>query len=214
MNPDAEKTQAKIHFVNCGMDNAPIISAIGKRVEEGAWLVTSDWALRSTVQHLYPEKVRWNGRTTGDEVVAVEAFGESLWSDLVVPGADPQWWLEASSFPIEILDTEQVHIEAASHEMLVRYNAPVVAFRFAAGRGQVFHVISHFWLKRSRVPAERYAGPCADFLKAGMRLSDEGIAETLRVAQVAPDQVTFAAFQSAATATELVAQLCVRAANS
>jgi hypothetical protein len=101
--------------------------------------------------------------------------------------------------------------EAASHDLLARYDAPVVAARFPWERGHVIHVISHFWAKTSAMPTLRHKGPCTVFLKAGMRLTDEGMGRVLREAGVEPERVNFAMLQSAATATELVAQLCVRA---
>ncbi|MEM6404815.1 MAG: hypothetical protein AAF757_32090, partial [Cyanobacteria bacterium P01_D01_bin.116] len=83
----------------------------------------------------------------------------SLWSEVVVLGADPQWWLETSSYPIEILNPDKVKIEAASHDLLQSYNAPVVAVSFDWGKGHVFHVISHFWCKRTRALTPRHQAP-------------------------------------------------------
>lgn len=215
MNPSAEKLRARIIFVNCsnGYDKN-LISQLAHRVAEGRWLVTSDWALHHLLEHVFPSTVRWTGQGTRDEVVSVEPSLDSVWSEVVVLGADPQWWLETSSQPIVVLDGKRVRIEAASHDLLARYDAPVVAVRFEWEQGHVFHVISHFWHKRSRTPTARYSGPCVEFLKAGMRLSDEGIQNVLREARIEPDTVNFAALQSAATATELVAQLCVRAVKA
>ena len=154
--------------------------------------------------------MRWNGRSTGEEVVSVEPNLNSLWSDIVVLGADPQWWLWGSH-PIEVLNTHKVSIEAASHNLLVSYDAPVVAIRFDWDKGHVFHVISHFWAKRSQTPTLRHQGSSSDFLKAGMKLSDESIEKIFNQTKINPDQVNFAQLQSAATSTELIAQLCVKA---
>jgi hypothetical protein len=214
VDPDAAALKAPIVFANCsGSYDRRLVDRLGQYVENGGWLVTSDWALGELLQHAFPDTVRWTQQRTGDEVVSVEPSLDSLWSEVVVLGADPQWWLEGSSYPIEVLDPEKVRIEAASHDLLARYAAPVVAVRFGWGKGQVFHTISHFWHKRSRTPGERYRGPCTDFMKAGMRLSDEGIEDVLRKAAIKPDTLNFAMLQSAATATELVAQLYVHAAR-
>ncbi len=43
-----------------------------------------------------------------------------------------------------------------------------------------------------------------------MRRSEAGISQVLAEARVEPEEINFAFLQSAATATELVAQLCVR----
>ena len=211
-NPRANNLKAKIIFVNCsnGYDKR-LINQLRQQVESGKWLVSSDWALSHVIAPAFPGMVSWNRKTTRDEVISVEPSNNSLWSDVVVLGADPQWWLEGSSHPIEVLNSEKVRIEAASHDLLARYNAPVVAVSFNWEKGHVFHVISHFYCKRSRVPTARHAGPCIDFLKAGMKLSDSGIEKVFQQTKIQPDTLNFGQVQTAATSTELVAQLCVRA---
>ncbi|MEB3830481.1 hypothetical protein [Phormidium sp. CCY1219] len=212
MNPDANKLEAKIVFANCSDSySETLVKQLPALVQNGTWLVSSDWALGKLLQPAFPHTVRWNNRYTGDEVISVEASLHSLWSEVVVLGADPQWWLESSSHPIEIANPDKVRIEAASHDLLARHQAPIVAVSFDWGKGQVFHVISHFWCKRSRSPTPRHLNPCTDFLEAGMRLSESGIAKVLRDTKSQPKTVNFAQLQSAATATELVAQLCVGA---
>jgi hypothetical protein len=216
LNPDPKKLSALILFVNCSSQpNDKLVRRLEPFVREGGWLVSSDWCLQHTVQVAFPDTVRKKeGAITGDEVVAVEPALDSLWSEVVVLGADPQWWLEGSSYPIETVDDQRVRVEAASHELLVRYGAPAVAVRFDWDRGQVFHVISHFWLKRSRALRERYQVPCTEFLKVGMRLSDEGVQKAMSQAQVKAEDLNFATIQSAATSTELIAQLCIRASRA
>jgi hypothetical protein len=215
MNPDASKLDAQIIFVNCssGYDKV-LIEHLSQQVYEGKWLVSSDWALGRFIEPAFPGMVKFTGRATGDEVISVEPSLNSLWSDVVVLGADPQWWLEGSSHPIAILNSDKVAIEAASHDLLSRHSAPVVAVSFDWGKGHVFHVISHFWCKRSRTPTQRHQGPCTDFLKAGMKLSDDSIDKVLAIAQITSDTLNFAQLQSAVTSTELIAQLCIRAARA
>ena len=208
--------KARVAFANCtGSAHRVLTSDSEPFAREGGWLVSTDWSLQSVIQPCFPNTIRRkSGRNSGDEVVAVEPNTDSLWSEVMVPGADPQWWLEASSYPIDVLDTERVRIEAASHELLVKYDAPVVSARFDWHDGHVYHVISHMWLKRSRVPQkDRYRAPCTEFLRDGMRLSEEGIEKVLAKSRVSADSIDFATIQSAATTTELVAQLCIEAAQ-
>jgi hypothetical protein len=216
MNPDVStKLDAQIIFVNCSSSyDKALIEHLSQRVNEGKWLVSSDWALGQFIEPAFPGMVKFTGRATGDEVISVEPSLNSLWSDVVVLGADPQWWLEGSSHPIEVLNPDKVAIEAASHDLLSRHSAPVVAVSFDWGKGHVFHVISHFWCKRSRTPTQRHQGPCTDFLKAGMKLSDDSIDKVLAIAQIKADTLNFAQLQSAVTSTELIAQLCIRAARA
>jgi hypothetical protein len=212
MDPDPNSLNAHVVFAICS-GNYPkgLLERVAGYVEDGGWLVTSDWGLEHILEAKFPGTARWTQRGTGDEVISVEPALDSLWSGIVVLGADPQWWLEGGSHPIEVLDPGKVQVEAASHDLLVRYGAPVAGVAFDWGAGHVYHIISHFWHRRSRTPAERFRGPCVDFLRAGMRLSEAGIEKVLRQARIQPETLNFAMLQSAATATELVAQLCARA---
>lgn len=208
--------KARMAFANCtSRPHKTLRSNAESFAHSGGWLVSTDWSLESLVEQCFPDTIRRKpGRSSGDEVVAVEPNRDSLWSEVVVLGADPQWWLEGSSYPVDVVNPERVRVEAASHELLVRYDAPVVSARFDWHEGHVYHVISHMWLKRTRMPQQaRYRGPCTDFLSSGMRLSEDGIASVLAEANLESDAVNFATIQSAATATELVAQLCIEAAG-
>jgi hypothetical protein len=211
LDPDAGALKTKIVVANCSSHYTEAFArSIAGFVEEGGWLISSDWGLDYVLERAFPGMVRWTRQGTNTEVISVEPNLDSLWSEIVVLGADPQWWLWGSH-PIEVLDRERVRVEAASHDLLTRYGAPVVAARFDWGAGHVFHVISHFWAKTTATPTVRHQGPCTDFLRAGMRLSEDGIRKVLREAKVEPDAVNFAMLQSAATSTELIAQLCVQA---
>jgi hypothetical protein len=209
---NAALRRARVAFVNCanGYD-AKLVEALAGFVNDGGQLVTSDWALDGVIEKAFPGLVRWNRKGTSTETVGVEPAADSLWSDVVVLGADPQWWLWGSH-PVEVVDRERVRVEAASHDLLVKYDAPAVAVAFGWGRGRVFHVISHFWAKTTATPTPRHQGTAEDFLRAGMRLSEAGIADVLTNAGKDAETVNFAALQSAVTATELVAQLCARSA--
>ncbi len=215
MNPDSKKLKSAIAFVNCsGGYDSKLITNLAQQVENGMWLVSSDWALGNFIAKAFPNTVTKTNRATGDEVISVEASLNSLWSDVVVLGADPQWWLEGSSHPIEVLNPDKVRIEASSHDLLQRYDAPVVAVSFDWGKGHVFHVISHFWCKRSRALTPRHQNDCTDFLEAGMKLSEDGIKKVLNKGRIQANTLNFAQIQSAATATELIAQLCVKAVGN
>ncbi len=205
-----------ITFANCGTTQKPkIVEALPAYVSGGGWLVSSDWALENTIARAFPGTIRKGGRgNSGDEVVGVEPEQESAWGEVVVIGVDPLWWLEGGSYPIEVLDPERVRVEARSHELMARYGESAVAVRFDWGRGHVFHVISHFWLKRTRTVEGRHAGPAADFMSAGMGLDEATIARVFRESKVKPEGINFASIQSAVTSTELVARLCVEAMRS
>jgi hypothetical protein len=210
---DPKKLNAALVFANCSAQYSPtLLKGIEAHVRAGARLVSTDHSLHHVVGFAFPGTVRWDGKGgTGTEVVSVGPYVGSAWSEVVVPGVEPQWCLDGGSYPITVEGPEKVQVEAASHELLIKYGRPEVAVRFDWGAGEVFHVISHVWLKTTRAAGPRHRGPCTDFLREGMRLSEEGIAEVLEETNVKPDDLNFASLQSAVTATELVAHLCARA---
>lgn len=204
--------KAAIVFGNCGW-RAKNEADVTAWVEAGGWLVTSDWAL-DVVQRCFPDTIGRGAGQTGDEVIGIEPAADSAFSDVVVLGCDPQWWLEAASYPVAVYAPDRVTVEAASHELLQRFGAPAVATRFDWGAGHVFHVISHFWLKKTRQADARHQGSAADFLRVGMRLDDDRVAQVFDAVGFGPDVIDFAAAQSAVTSTELIVRLCVDAVAS
>lgn len=204
--------KAKIAFANCASSFAALSNKSATDfVENGGILVSSDWSLKGIVEKAFPGIIRHNGKSTGDEVIAVEPDTDSVWEDVVVLGVEPQWWLEGASYPIEILQPEKVRVEAASHELMVKHGSPTVALSFDWGKGMVYHVISHFWAKRSKAPSERHKVPYDEFLRLGLQLSDEGIADVITQSGIKTTAVNFGMLQTAATSLELLAKLCIRA---
>ena len=69
MNLQPEQTV----YVNCP-SSFPKESALKleKFVREGGQLITTDWALKHVLEVAFPGTVKFGGRSTGDEVVAVE----------------------------------------------------------------------------------------------------------------------------------------------
>ena len=89
-----KKLNAKIVFVNCSRNyNSALVTNIGHHVSNGKWLVISDWALHYILEPAFPNTVRWTQKSTAEYIISVEPFVNSLWSNIVVLGADPQWWL-------------------------------------------------------------------------------------------------------------------------
>ena len=200
------RIDSRVVFINCGASlSGAALKVLKKHIENGATVVTSDWALTNVVS-MFPNLIERAPKSTGDEVVAVEGRSDSLWAEIAVPGAEPQWWLESASYTVKILDREKVKVEAASHEMLSRFEAPVVAFSFQHGKGSVFHVVSHFWHKRNIAPNKLHQAAGAKFLELGMRLSKPAFDQLAAEAS----QMNFSELQSACTATELIAQLIAR----
>ncbi len=150
---------AKFVFVNCsGGFPTPSALTLGRWVEAGGLMMTTDWALKHVLEVAFrdprggPLYVRHNGRQTGGyggkELVGITEFKQD---DPGIAGywnqGEPQWWLEPSSYPIEILDQGHVEVLARSAELGKRYGADPVILRFNHGKGGVIHMISHFYLQ-------------------------------------------------------------------
>lgn len=65
------------------------------------------------------------------------------------------WWLESTSYPIQILDKKKVKLLVRSDELKRRYKHDGVIVSFEWGKGIVYHMISHFYLQRSETRTKK-----------------------------------------------------------
>lgn len=145
--------------VNCpGRVDPRSIVEIRNFVGAGGSLFTTDWALRHVVEPAFPGVLAYNDRPTADAVVRVEVVDAEnrFLQGVMNPGDDPQWWLEASSYPIRILDPARVKVLLSSRELGERWGEAPVAVVFAHGKGEVFHMISHYYLQRTELRNARH----------------------------------------------------------
>lgn len=141
-------------FINCpGEIGSAGLLKVSEFVSGGGFLFTTDWALRNVLELAFPGYVRYNNRSTGDEVVRIElvASDDSFLKLLLSDQDDPQWWLESSSYPIEIMDEKRVKVMVSSKEIGRKYGASPVFVAFDYGNGTVYHMISHFYLRALRL---------------------------------------------------------------
>jgi hypothetical protein len=142
----------QVLIVNCpGRFSAAGLEALRRFVAAGGTLITTDWALETTVQRAFPGTIEYTGRPTGDDVVAVSwVHPESAFTRGVeVPGQTLSWWLESSSYPIRVLD-RRVTVLVRSQQMGRRYGQDPLVVTFDYGEGVVVHLTSHYYLQRSQ----------------------------------------------------------------
>jgi hypothetical protein len=140
------------------------VSRIAAWVRGGGYLVTTDWALKHVIEPAFPGTVRHNGRQTSDCVVRVELQGagdDPLLAGFLEDGREPLWWLEGSSYPIEVVDPARVRVLIRSREVGTQWGAEPVVVTFEEGQGTVLHMLSHLYLQRSDVRGARDAQPAA-----------------------------------------------------
>jgi hypothetical protein len=142
----------QVLIVNCpGRFDAGELEAIRRFVARGGTLVTTDWALETTVQRAFPGTIQWTGQSTADDVVQVSWVNpDSPYTRGVeLPGRTISWWLEGASYPIRILD-RRVNVLVRSREMGHKYREDPLVVTFDYGEGTVFHLTSHYYLQRSQ----------------------------------------------------------------
>jgi len=156
----------KIIFINCpGNVSSKGLRNLVTFVEKGGFLFTTDWALRHVIEPGFPGYIKYNNRPTNDEVVRVDILAEEdpFLQSLIGPNDDPQWWLEGSSYPIEILNHKEVDILIKSKEIEKKYGESAVFVTFDYGKGKIYHMISHFYLQRAETRTARHAKSGAEY---------------------------------------------------
>lgn len=146
----------QVLIVNCpGHFDAEGIAAIERFVRRGGTLVTTDWALKTTVQRAFPDTVRYDGPATEDDVVEVSWIhpDDAHTRGVEVPGHALSWWLEGSSYAIHVVDERRVRVLVRSQEMGRKYQHDPLVVCFPHGEGAVFHLTSHYYLQRSKADA-------------------------------------------------------------
>jgi hypothetical protein len=168
--------------VNCPGDaiGPEGIRRIRTFVEGGGSLFSTDWALRHVLEPAFPGLVAFNEHPTADDVVRIEvrAHDNPFLRGVIDPGEDPLWWLEGSSYPIRVLDPEHVQVLIASTELQAKYGESAVAVLFHHGEGEVFHMVSHYYLQRTELrEARQRVGATAYASSKGVALDAEMAAQ-------------------------------------
>jgi len=169
----------KIIFINCpGSVSSKGLRNLVTFVQNGGFLFTTDWALKHVIEPGFPGYIKYNNRPTGDEVVRVEILAEEdpFLQSLIGPNDDPQWWLEGSSYPIEIVNHKEVDILIKSKEIEKKYGESAVFVTFDYGKGKVYHMISHFYLQRAETRTARHKKSGAEYAYEKLNM-DESRAE-------------------------------------
>jgi hypothetical protein len=177
----ADWEQMQVLLINCPGQLPPAaMERIPAWVRGGGYLVTTDWALKHLLEPLFPGRVRHNGQRTADCVVRVELDGETadpLLDGFLEDGRDPLWWLEGSSYPIEVIDTKRIRVLARSREVGEKWGQEPVVVTFDEGRGAVLHLLSHLYLQRSDVRDARDAVPAVTWYQNSLGLSEDEAAD-------------------------------------
>ncbi|TFG01160.1 MAG: hypothetical protein EU541_00120 [Promethearchaeota archaeon] len=171
----------QILIINCpgnGMEES--LTKIKDFVKQGGFLFTTDWALSTILEQIFPDFLKYNQRPTQDDCVAVEIVDKNnkFLEGIFKADEKPIWWLESSSYPIQILDPKKVQILVKSEEMKQKYGQDpiVITFNYGDG-GTVLHMTSHYYLQRSELRTNRHMKSAADYAMEEMAFSKEEVME-------------------------------------
>lgn len=167
----------QIVFINCPGEVEPTgLRKLERFVFSGGFLFTTDWALKHVLEKAFPGYVKYNQKPTTDEVVRVEVLDveDPFLKSILGPNDDPQWWLEGSSYPIQIVDGAKVHVLVSSKEIKEKYGESPVFVTFDYGEGKIYHMISHFYLQRSETRTKRHKASAEAYL------DEKGIPDAVR----------------------------------
>ncbi len=176
----------KIVFMNCpGQVSPKGLRNLVEFVEKGGFLFTTDWALKHVIEPGFPGYIEYNNRPTQDEVVRVEILtaNDLFLESLLGPNDDPQWWLESSSYPINIVNKDEVDILVKSKELKEKYGESAVFVSFDYGKGKVYHMISHFYLQRAETRTARHEKGGAEYANEKLKM-DEYRAEKYKTMEI------------------------------
>jgi len=166
----------QILIINCPGNIYEGLDKIKAFVKRGGFLFTTDWALLNILEKIFPEYVKYNQTPTGDDCVAVQVVDKSnkFLEGLFKAEEEPIWWLESSSYPIEIVDKSKVNLLVTSKEMKKKYGeAPIViSFDYGDG-GTVLHMTSHYYLQRAELRTDRHKSSAKDYVKSELGFSSE-----------------------------------------
>ncbi len=167
--------------INCpGKLSGQAILKVRNFVADGGSLFTTDWGLRNVVEKAFPGVIEYNDHPTPDAVVPVHINDNDnpLLEGVFEDGSDPQWWLESASYPIRVLDHDRVNVLVESRELASKWGEKSVVVSFEYGRGEVLHMISHYYLQRTELRSDRHKQKWTTYAKevGAVRSADADLA--------------------------------------
>lgn len=153
-------------FINCSSSepNRKTITLLNEHAHNGGIVITTDWCLHHIVEKAFPDYIRWTKTKTcsSDESFPVEFILDDLKEkhhDLT-----PSWFVENSSYPLEILKGDEVKVLFQSLEFGKKYKCnSALAVGFPVGKGGVIHYVSHLYAQMVELRGAKDAQASCNF---------------------------------------------------
>ncbi len=163
VTPD-ELPQLPLHgqqvlMVNCtGEMSAAARERVRRFVTAGGFLYTTDHAVHHLIEKAFPGTIRWNNKTSSEEIFPMQTAGERGLLKHVAASGHPRWQLAGGGYLFDVIDKQRVETLMTSSAVGARYGAPILGVRFKAGDGYVIHVTGHFFTQPGQRPEVAAAG--------------------------------------------------------
>lgn len=160
----------QVLMVNCtGQMSAAARERVRRFVTAGGFLYTTDHAVHYLLEPAFPGYVRWNGRTTNEEIFPMElGNADRGLLNKLGGGGHPRWQTAGGGYQFEIVDKHKVDVLMTSRAMAARYGSGLIGVRFRVGDGQVIHVTGHFYTQPGQAPEVASAGRAFEQLSANV----------------------------------------------
>jgi hypothetical protein len=162
----------QVLMVNCtGLMSDAARERVRRFVTAGGFLYTTDHAVHYLLEPTFPGLVRYNGKTSSEEIFAMdvaETKDRGLLNKINASG-HPRWQLAGGGYLFDIVDPSRVEVLMRSSAVAKRYsNAGVLGVRFRVGDGQVIHVTGHFFTQPGQRPEVAAAGQAFEQLSTNV----------------------------------------------
>jgi len=160
----------QVLMVNCtGEMSAAARERVRRFVMAGGFLYTTDHAVHYLVERAFPGYVKWNGKTSTEEIFPMEV-GQTDRGLLkkIGSGGHPRWQLAGGGYLFDVVDKQRVDVLMTSRAVAQRYGSGVLGVRFRVGDGQVIHVTGHFFTQPGQAPEVASAGRAFEQLSSNV----------------------------------------------
>jgi hypothetical protein len=160
----------QVLMVNCTGEMSPAARERVRRfVSAGGFLYTTDHAVHYLVERVFPGFVKWNGKTSNEEIFPMEVgqTDRGLLKKLG-NGGHPRWQVAGGGYLFDVVDKQHVDVLMSSRAVAQRYGSGVLGVRFRVGDGQVIHVTGHFFTQPGQAPEVASAGRAFEQLSSNV----------------------------------------------
>jgi hypothetical protein len=143
--PELPLHSEQVLMVNCrGVMSERARDRVRRFVAAGGFLYTTDHAVHELVEKIFPRTIRWNRKSTNEQVFPMQTSGDQGLLSQIDNGA--RWQVAGGGYLFDVVDPKRVEVLMRSKQVAKRYGGDgTLGVRFRYEDGQVIHVTGHFY---------------------------------------------------------------------